>query len=85
MQQTSRQSFTLERSLLHNNEKKNSRSLLYDDFPELLQHVDSPQVSRHWDHPIETTGLMKRLSKLSLAERAKLNRQLNDAMEAWLE
>jgi hypothetical protein len=24
----------------------NFRSLLYDDFPELLQHVDSPHVSR---------------------------------------
>jgi hypothetical protein len=36
------------------------RSLLYADFPELLQPVDSPHVSRQWDHPIETTGPMKR-------------------------
>jgi hypothetical protein len=38
----------------------NFRSLLYDDFPEFLQHVESPHVSRQWDHPIETTGPMKR-------------------------
>jgi hypothetical protein len=58
-------------------------SLLYDDFPEILQHVDSPHVSRHWDHPIETTGPMKRqrLNILSPAERAELNRQLKDAVD----
>jgi hypothetical protein len=28
------------------------RSLLYGDFPELLQPVNSPHVSRQWDHPI---------------------------------
>jgi hypothetical protein len=33
-------------------QRDNFRSLLYDDFPELLQHVDSPHVSRQWDHPI---------------------------------
>jgi hypothetical protein len=64
----------------------NYRSLLFDDFPELLQPVDSPPVSRQWDHPIETTGLMRRqrLNKLSPAERVELNRQLKDAVEAGL-
>jgi hypothetical protein len=67
-------------------QRDNFRSLLYGDFPELLQSVDSPHVSRQWDHPIETTGPMRRqrLNKLSPAERAKLNRQLKDAMEAGL-
>jgi hypothetical protein len=62
------------------------RSLLFDDFPELLQPVDSPHVSRQWDHPIETTGPMRRqrLNRLSPAERAELNRQLKDAVEAGL-
>jgi hypothetical protein len=59
------------------------RSLLYDDFPELLQHVDSPHVSRQWDHPIDTTGPMKR-QRLSPAERAELNRQLKDAVDVSL-
>jgi hypothetical protein len=59
-------------------------SLLYSDFPELLQHVDSPHVSRQWDHAIETTGPMRRqrLNRLSPAERAELNRQVKDAVEA---
>jgi hypothetical protein len=62
------------------------RSLLYDDFPELLQPVNSPHVSRQWDHPIDTTGPMKRhrLNRLSPAERAEPNRQLKDAVEAGL-
>jgi hypothetical protein len=42
------------------NQRENFRSLIYDDFPELLQLVDSPHVSRQWDHPIDTTGSMKR-------------------------
>jgi hypothetical protein len=60
--------------------------LLYDDFPEVLQPVNSPHVSRQWDHPIETIGPMKchHLNRMSLAERAKLNRQLKDAIEASL-
>jgi hypothetical protein len=64
--------------------RKNFRSLLYGDFPELLQQVDSPQVSRQWDHPIDTTSPMKRprLNKLSPTERAELNRRLKDAVEA---
>jgi hypothetical protein len=64
----------------------NFRSLLYDDFLELLQLVDSPHVSRQWDHPIETTRPMKRqrLNKLSPAERAELNRQLKDAVDSSL-
>jgi hypothetical protein len=65
---------------------ENFRSLLYDDFPELSQPFNSPHVSRQWDPPIETTCLMKRqrLNNLSHAERAKLNRQLKDAMEAGM-
>jgi hypothetical protein len=52
-------------------------SLLYGDFPELLRLVDSPRVSRQRDHPIETSGPMRRqrLNRLSHAERAELNRQ----------
>jgi hypothetical protein len=62
------------------------QSLLYDDFPELVQPVNSPHVSRRWDHPIETTGPMRRqrLNRLSPAERAGLNRQLKDAVEVGL-
>jgi hypothetical protein len=41
-------------------QRDNFRSLLYDDFPELLQPIYSPPVSRQWDHPIETTSPMKR-------------------------
>jgi hypothetical protein len=67
-------------------QRENFRSLLYDDFPELLQQVDSPLLSRHWDHPIDTSGPMKRqrLNMLSHAERTKLKRQLKDAMDARL-
>jgi hypothetical protein len=67
-------------------QRENFRSLLYDDFPELLLHVDSPLVSRQWDHPIDTTGPMKRqwLNILSLAEHTALNRQLKDAVYAGL-
>jgi hypothetical protein len=66
--------------------RDNFRSLLFDDFPELLQPVDSPPVSRQWDHPIETTGPMRRqrLNRLSFAERDELNRQLKDAVAAGL-
>jgi hypothetical protein len=55
-------------------QRDNFRSLLYDDFPELLQHVDSPHLSRHWDHPIEATGPMRRqrLNILSPLERAEI-------------
>jgi hypothetical protein len=67
-------------------QRDNFWSLLYTYFPELLQPVDSPHVSRQWDHPIETTGPMRRqrLKRLSPAERAELNRQLKDAVEAGL-
>jgi hypothetical protein len=67
-------------------QRDNFRSLLYTDFPELLQPADSPLVSRQWDHAIETSGPMRRqrLNKLSPAERAELNRQLKDALEAGL-
>jgi hypothetical protein len=62
------------------------RSLLYDDFPELLQLVNSPHITRQWDHTIEITGPMRRqrLNMLSPAERAELNRQLKDAVDASL-
>jgi hypothetical protein len=40
-------------------QRDNFRSLLCEDFPEFLQHVDSPHVSRQWDHPIETTSPMR--------------------------
>jgi hypothetical protein len=67
-------------------QRDNYRSLLFDDFPELLQPVDSPPVSRQWDHPIETIGPMRRqrMNRLSPAERVELNRQLKDAVEARL-
>jgi hypothetical protein len=67
-------------------QRDNFRSLLYNDFPDLLQPVNSPHVSRQWDHPIDTTGPMRReqLNILSLAQRAELNRQLKDAVEAGL-
>jgi hypothetical protein len=31
-------------------QSENFRSLLYADFPELLQQVDSLHVTRQWDH-----------------------------------
>jgi hypothetical protein len=31
-------------------QRENFRSLLYNDFPELVQPVDSPHVSRQWGH-----------------------------------
>jgi hypothetical protein len=67
-------------------QREHFRSLLYDDFPELLQPLDSPHVSRQWDHSINMIGPMKRqrLSILSQAERAELNRQLKDALEVGL-
>jgi hypothetical protein len=67
-------------------QRENFRSLLYDDFSDMLQPVDSPHISRQWDHPNETTGPMQRqhLNILSLAERTELNRQVKEAMEADL-
>jgi hypothetical protein len=57
-------------------QRDNFRSLLYDDFPELLQPVNFPPLFRHWDYLIDTTGPMRRqrLNKLSPAERVELNR-----------
>jgi hypothetical protein len=51
-----------------------------------LQPIDSLHVSQQWDYPIETIGPMRRqrLNRLSPAERAELNRQLKDAVEAGL-
>jgi hypothetical protein len=71
---------------LTSDQHHNFRSLLYDDFPELLQPLDSPPLSRQWDHPIETARPMKRqrLNILSSAERTELNRQLKDAVDAGL-
>jgi hypothetical protein len=65
-------------------QRENFRLLLYYDFPELLHALDSPLVSRQWDHPIDTIGPMKRqrLNKLLPTERAELNRQLKEAVEA---
>jgi hypothetical protein len=62
------------------------RSFLYNNFPKLMQPVNSPHVSRQLDHPIETTRPMKRqrLNILLHAERAELNRQLKDAMEVGM-
>jgi hypothetical protein len=73
----------------HNGEKliahqrQHFRTILYDDFPELLQPVNSPHVSQQTDHPIELIGPMKchRLNMLSLAECAEISRKLKDAME----
>jgi hypothetical protein len=67
-------------------QRNNFRSLLYNDFPELLQPVTSPHVSRQWDHPIETTSPIKRqrVTILSHAKRNELFRQFKDAMEAGL-
>jgi hypothetical protein len=63
-------------------QQENFRSLIYDNFLEVLCPVNSPHVGRQWDHPIQTTGSMKRqrLNRLSLAERAELNRQRKDAL-----
>jgi hypothetical protein len=67
-------------------QRENFRMLIYDDFPELLRLVDTPPISRQWDHPIETTSSVKRLrlNRLSHAERTDLNRQLKDVAEASL-
>jgi hypothetical protein len=48
--------------------------------------MDSPDVSRQWDHPTNTTGPMKRqrLNRLSHAESDELNRQLKYAVGADL-
>jgi hypothetical protein len=67
-------------------QRDNLRSLLYDDFPESLQQVNSPHVSRQWDHPIETTRPAKRqrFNILSPTERVERNQKLKDAKEACL-
>jgi hypothetical protein len=68
-------------------QRENFRSLLYVDFPEFLQQVDSPHVSRKWDKHIHTTSPMKRqhLNMMSRAERAELlNQQLKHAIEIGL-
>jgi hypothetical protein len=65
-------------------QRENFRSLLYDDFPGIVQPINSPPLSRKWDHPIETNRPTKRqrLITLSPAKRDERNRQFKDAMEA---
>jgi hypothetical protein len=55
--------------------RKELRKMLFGDFPELLQHLDSPPVGRPWDQPMDTTGPMRRqrLSRLSHAKRWSKN------------
>jgi phytoene dehydrogenase-like protein len=55
-----RQTFTLERSLQQNNVTTSGRYSLMTSRSYLRQHVDSPHVSRQWDHPIKTIGPMRR-------------------------
>jgi hypothetical protein len=64
--------------------KEGLRKMLFDDFMEILQHVNSPLVSRPWDPPIHTTWLMRRqrLHRLSPAEKAELCRLLKNAVGA---
>jgi hypothetical protein len=49
---------------------------IYDGFPELLKHVNSPHVGRHCDNLIEANGPMKLQHRniLSHAEGIVLNR-----------
>jgi hypothetical protein len=62
---------------LSDDHREDLRKTLFDDFPEHLQPVDSPHLSRSWDHPIGTTSPMRRqrIKRLSHAEREELNRQ----------
>jgi hypothetical protein len=49
--------------------------MMFDDFPELLEHViNYLTLGRPWDHPIDTTGPMQRqlLECMSLAEGAQV-------------
>jgi hypothetical protein len=64
----------------------NFRTLLHDDFLELLGLVDSPHVNPQWHHTIETSCPMKRqhLHILVSTERAEVNRELKDAVEGEL-
>jgi hypothetical protein len=66
---------------MHAQQRNNFRTLICDEFSEILQLVDSPHVSRQRDHPIESSRPMKRhrINILSPAERDELNRQLKDA------
>jgi hypothetical protein len=66
--------------------RQHFQTLLYDDFLELLKPIGSPHASGQWDHSIGTIGPMKRqrLNQFSPKERAELNRQLKDAVEAGL-
>jgi hypothetical protein len=57
------------------NQRQTFRLLLHFYYPEILQPLDSPHVSRQWDHPIEIACPMK---------RQRLHRQLKDAVEAAL-
>jgi hypothetical protein len=68
-------------------QRENSRSLLYTDFPELLQPMDSPLVFKPTvgsSHRHNWPMKRPRLNILSHAKRAELKRQLKDAMDARL-
>jgi hypothetical protein len=69
-------------------QRENFRSLLYDDFPELLQPVDSQPISRQCEHTFDTIGPMKHqrlnIYILSPIERVELNQKLRDSMEVGL-
>jgi hypothetical protein len=60
--------------------------MLLDEFPELLQFVDSPHISRPWGHPIDIIGPMRRqrLNRLSSAKREELNRWRKDVVDSGL-
>jgi hypothetical protein len=62
---------------LRQQHRDDSRKMVFDDFPELLQLLDSPPVSRPWDHPIDTNETMRRqrLNGLSHHAREELNPQ----------
>jgi hypothetical protein len=55
--------------------RKDLRKMLFGDFSELVQHLDSPLVGRPWDQPMDTTGPMRRqrLNRLSHAKRGSKN------------
>jgi hypothetical protein len=67
-------------------QREKFRSLLYDDFLNLMQLINSPPVSRQGLKEFRIPCPMKRqrLNILSLARRAERNRQLKAAMEAGL-
>jgi hypothetical protein len=79
----SRLSLTHEKNSLQNNAAASGSYFAPIFRGNKLRHVDSPHVSRQWDHPIEVNSPIKRqhLNRLSHAERDELNWQLKDAMD----